>query len=169
MVWESVRGMADVIICLGHKLTKRTEKISILRVVRAVELYKTGRARKILFTGGRRRRTREAESHFMARLAVQMGVPAKAILIEDKSTSTLGNAHFCLYILREHHWTDAILVTDPFHMPRALFVFESTIEGVHFTGEPSEAHVKGVKALLKRFREWQYLLVDRMRGVRSKL
>ena len=72
---------------------------------RAAELYLEGIAPKILFTGGLGRNTEglfpEPEAVRFARVAMECGVPAEDILIEDKSTNTKENIEFTRQLLQE--------------------------------------------------------------------
>ena len=65
---------------------------------RAAELYHAGLAPKILFTGGLGRNTEgllpEPEAVRFAKVAVECGVPAEDIIIEDRSTNTKENILF---------------------------------------------------------------------------
>ena len=62
---------------------------------RAAELYHQGLAPKVLFTGGLGRNTEgllpEPEAVRFAKVAMECGVPAEDILMEDKSTNTREN------------------------------------------------------------------------------
>ena len=72
---------------------------------RAAQLYLEGIAPKILFTGGLGRNTEglfpEPEAVRFARVAMECGVPAEDILIEDKSTNTKENIEFTRCLLEE--------------------------------------------------------------------
>lgn len=86
---------ADVIVGFGNFNT------DIAR--RAAELYHQGCAPKILFTGGLGRNTEgllpEPEAVRFARVAMECGVPAEDILIEDRSTNTKENIDFTRKLL----------------------------------------------------------------------
>jgi len=73
--------------------------------VRAAQLYREGYAPKVLFTGGLGRNTEgllpEPEAVRFARVAMECGVPAEDILIEDKSTNTRENIEFTRALLEE--------------------------------------------------------------------
>ena len=88
---------ADVIVGFGNFNT------DIAR--RAAELYRQGLAPKVLFTGGLGRNTEglltEPEAVRFARVAMECGVPAEDILIEDKSTNTKENIEFTRRLLEE--------------------------------------------------------------------
>ena len=65
---------------------------------RAAELYHQGYASKVLFTGGLGRNTEgllpEPEAVRFGRVAMECGVPAEDILLEDKSANTKENIVF---------------------------------------------------------------------------
>lgn len=74
---------------------------------RAAQLYLDGFAPRILFTGGLGRNTEgllpEPEAVRFAWVALEMGVPAEDILIEDRSTNTAENILFTRQMLQEQH------------------------------------------------------------------
>jgi len=86
---------ADLIVGFGNFNT------DIAR--RAAELYHQGYAPKILFTGGLGRNTKslfpEPEAVRFAKVAVECGVPAENIILEDRSTNTKENIEFTREIL----------------------------------------------------------------------
>ena len=63
------------------------------------------------------------------------GVPAEAILIEDRSRSTEENALYSDEIMRAHGWKTALLVSDGYHLLRATWIFSN--EGIPFTTSPA--------------------------------
>ena len=72
---------------------------------RAAELYLQGYAPKILFTGGLGRNTEgllpEPEAMRFAKVAMECGVPAEDIILEDKSRNTKENIEFTRALLEE--------------------------------------------------------------------
>ncbi len=91
------------------------------RALTCVDLYKQGLAPQLAFTGGNSSHDAPATGQQMAQLAIDLGVPAAAIVIEDQSESTLQNALFTLNKLP--NTAGVILVTDKFHLPRSLASF----------------------------------------------
>ena len=61
----------------------------------------------------------------MADLAVSAGVPETAVVLEERSTRTCENAAECRNILSERSWSRGLLITDDYHMPRALYAFRA--------------------------------------------
>jgi len=94
------------------------------RVEQAVQLYKAGLSRHLVLSSGYVYSFREAD--VMRMVAIDQGVPADAIVLEQRSTNTHENVAFVHEILREHGWTSALLVSSSYHMRRALFVWHKT-------------------------------------------
>lgn len=74
---------------------------------RAAELYHQGYAPRILFTGGLGRNTTklftQPEALRFAQVAMECGVPEKAILLEDKSRNTRENIEFTRTLLESRN------------------------------------------------------------------
>ncbi|MDR3716466.1 MAG: YdcF family protein [Puia sp.] len=92
-------GKSDCILVLGSY---------DLRVAdRAADLYLEGWAPLLIFSGGLGRLTKlmwtEPEADQLARIALTRGVPAEAILVENRSTNTGENIQFTQALLREKH------------------------------------------------------------------
>jgi uncharacterized SAM-binding protein YcdF (DUF218 family) len=59
----------------------------------------------------------------MRQVALAAGVCADRIVLEDQATSTFWSAVYCARILRQHGWWSALIVSDRYHLPRAVFTF----------------------------------------------
>jgi uncharacterized SAM-binding protein YcdF (DUF218 family) len=94
----------------------------LARVDHAVSLYKNNYASKILMSGGNDEETNINEAEEMKKFAITAGVPAEDILIENKSTSTYENFAFSQKVLSNADLKSVIIVTDPYHSPRAELV-----------------------------------------------
>jgi uncharacterized SAM-binding protein YcdF (DUF218 family) len=90
------------------------------RVEYAVNLYKKGYAKTLIFSSGYMYRFKEPL--VMEALAVSLGVPQQEIILEDKATSTYEHILFSKKILLEHHWSRVIVVSSAYHMARVRFV-----------------------------------------------
>ena len=86
----------------------------------------------------------------MRQLAVEAGVPYTCILLEDQATSTLQSALQCTQLLRQHGWSTALIVTDRYHLRRALFVFRSL--GIQAIGSAPQGHLYS----RRRWKRWYY-------------
>jgi vancomycin permeability regulator SanA len=116
----------DVIVVLGAAVWPDGRPSPALqrRVMHAVDLLQQGSASYLLVTGGMGKYP-PAEAEVMQRLAVAHGIPTENILCEDQATSTFASALRCCDILRQRGWSRVLVVTDRYHLPRALFAFRS--------------------------------------------
>lgn len=64
------------------------------------------------------------ESYLMKKWLLKKGIDSNRIIIEDKSKDTVGNALFCLEILKKLKVKNAVIVTSASHIRRALTIFE---------------------------------------------
>ena len=96
------------------------------RVLHAAQLYRQGKAPRIILSGGRIdwQGAGRAESSDMAELLEFMGVPRSAMLEDGRSLNTRQNAEHVLEIVtQEQIQGPMLLVTSAFHMPRSLAIF----------------------------------------------
>lgn len=114
----------DVIVVLGAKPSPDGKGMPAMdrRVRHGVRLFHEGAANFLLMSGGRNGHS-TPEAVLMRALAVEEGVPEGSIALESVSTRTLENAFFSKAVMEERGWTRALVVTDRFHLPRALFAF----------------------------------------------
>jgi uncharacterized SAM-binding protein YcdF (DUF218 family) len=95
------------------------------RFTEACVLYKTGKIRKILISAGNLDRKKPKEADFLAKKMIELGIPAKDILIENNSRTTFENARFTKAKLDSLQFKPPyILITSAMHVPRAKSVFE---------------------------------------------
>ena len=64
-----------------------------------------------------------SEAIVMQTLALDLGVSADRIILEDRAANTFENAVFVGSIIHERNWRQVVVVTDSFHLPRALVIF----------------------------------------------
>jgi uncharacterized SAM-binding protein YcdF (DUF218 family) len=119
---------ADAIIILGASLRPDDSlpPLAEERVRAGVELYRRGLAPVICVTGGHCARGHEhtvAEAEGMARWVRAAGVPEAALRIDRKATTTQENAARAAELLFPEGRRRVWLVTQPFHLRRALFYF----------------------------------------------
>ncbi len=98
------------------------------RVEQAVELYKAGYAKNIIFSSGYMYIFKEPL--VMKALAVSLGVPAEAIILEDKARNTYQNVGFSERIMKDKGWNEILLVSSPYHMRRVSMVFKKIGSGI---------------------------------------
>jgi len=88
-----------------------------------VTLFHQGYAPFILCTGGVGRGGVSSEAAYCAQIAQNAGVPAAAIVLEERSHSTEENAIQAAAIMQERDWQTAVLVSDDYHLWRARWIF----------------------------------------------
>jgi uncharacterized SAM-binding protein YcdF (DUF218 family) len=91
------------------------------RAAHAAALWRAGRVDAVLGCGGIGAHG-PAEAAVIARLCRAEGVPAQALHVEDRSTTTRQNLTLALPILRAMGATQVVIVTDPWHAPRARLI-----------------------------------------------
>jgi len=104
------------------------------RVHTAVALARGGRVGYLLMTGGPVAHP-IPEAVTMAALAIKSGLAADRVVIEDRATNTIDNARLSAQIVAARGWRRLALVTDAYHLPRALYVFRRA--GLRVVGVPA--------------------------------
>ncbi len=104
------------------------------RVSMAVELYQAGFAPRMILVSGYVFAFRETE--VMRDLAVSLGVPRSAIVLEADATNTYEYVRQTHNILREGHWQRILMVSSPYHMRRAELVWASQAPDVDVVPTP---------------------------------
>ncbi len=108
---------ADAILVLGGDSL-------FWRTIEAVNLYKKGIAKHLIFTGCFRAVGLHNQDNpfVLKRKAVAMGVPSEAILLVTESLDTYGEIMLTRKIIARYHFNKVILVTSPFHQRRAYLL-----------------------------------------------
>lgn len=107
---------SDVIIAIsGGDTTARAEK--------AINLYRQNFAKNIIFSGAAADPSSPSNAKVMYDLAVKKGVPQSAIKLDETSENTRQNSENVAKILKENGWTNAILVSENYHLRRAYTNF----------------------------------------------
>ena len=165
------------IVVLGSGLLPNGSVTPLLahRVERGVEMWRRNPGSTLLMSGGQGTDEAQPESHAMRAYAESLGVPSKAILVEDKSTNTMENLRFSARLLEEkdagekdagtgNHPDRILVVTDDYHVFRALLITREL--GVPADGVGS--HVRLYFSLNALVREW-VAYVSLRRGFYTKL
>jgi SanA protein len=88
------------------------------RIQTAVELYKAGKVEKLLMSGDNSSLSYN-EPGAMQKYAIQLGVPENAIVLDYAGRRTYDTCYRAKYIFEV---TEAFLVTQDYHLPRALYI-----------------------------------------------
>lgn len=116
---------ADVIIVLGSQVRPGGQPGTSLarRAAHAASLYQQGYADYVLCSGGVGDYP-PSEARAACGRVMALGVPPEAIVYEEQAHSTEENAAFSAAIMRARGWRSAVLVTDSFHLLRAVWMFQ---------------------------------------------
>lgn len=99
------------------------------RITHALQLYREGKIKKILITGGQGLNpvNPQSEAEVLQRFLLMTGVPAEDVMIEDQSKNTRENAVFTKSFLEKKGIDvnqEFILITSAFHMKRSKACFD---------------------------------------------
>ena len=112
---------ADVAIVLGAAVYgDHPSPVFEERIKHGIFLYRTGKAERLLFTGGRGEGAAQPESLVAARYAVAHGIPPHAISAETLSRTTRENLVQGRRVMIANDMRTALIVSDPLHETRAL-------------------------------------------------
>jgi len=135
--------------------------VDYLRVQHAVGLYKAGAAPRLLMTGAG---VGGDNASSMKAIAAGMGVPAEAILVETRSTTTRQNLVFAAPIVRAQGWRRVALVTSTSHMARAERAARKAMPEVEWIAVPVEDAGPASRIYRQRLLEWAKLVGYLVRG-----
>lgn len=121
---DEAEWRATALVVLGAAVAPdgRPSPALARRIALAARLWHGGAARLVVASGGAGAHG-PSEARAIREALVAAGLPAEAVIEEDRSRSTWENALFSIAILRRLGLGRAILVTDRFHLPRALLSF----------------------------------------------
>ena len=127
---------ADTAIILGAAVRgAEPSPVFAERIRHGITLYKSGRVKYLLFTGGKGDGARWAESEVGRNMALAAGVPATAIFTEARSHTTLENITEAKRVMQREGLVDAIIVSDPLHLYRAGLMAKDN--GIIATSSPT--------------------------------
>lgn len=109
------------------------------RLMTSLELFKSGKADKILVSGGCGDiwLEKESEAIVVQDFLIKLGLDSSSIIAEPKSRNTYENAVFTKKLLDQiNPNAKCLLVTSAFHMPRAKRLFEK--QGINITAHPTD-------------------------------
>ena len=130
------RPRADAIVVLGAaQYNGRVSSILKARLEHAIDLYDSGVARYLIVTGGKANGDATTEAASARLYAIGRGVPASAILSEDRGRTTLESMRGTAALLRDHGLETAVFVSDRTHMLRVLRIARD--EGIAGFGSPT--------------------------------
>jgi uncharacterized SAM-binding protein YcdF (DUF218 family) len=90
------------------------------RINHGIDLYRKGKVRKLIFTGGQGNKGELTESAAARQYALKSGIPAHDIMIEEKSHTTYENILYAKQLADAQGVKHVLIVSDPLHMKRAM-------------------------------------------------
>lgn len=126
-----------VALVFGAGLTRDGRPTAVLydRVAAAVALYQSGKVDTLLMSGDNRVETYN-EPAAMRQAAIDLGVPSAAIVLDHAGRRTYDSCYRAKAIFGV---TDVVLVTQTFHLPRALFLCDQL--GLNAVGVSADLRV----------------------------
>lgn len=109
----------DAIVVLGAaQYDGRPSPVLKARLDHAINLYRSGFAPVLIFTGGVGVGDTVSEAEVSQRYATRAGVPQDRILLEGQGLSSEESMTTVAHLMRRRGMRTALLVSDPFHMLR---------------------------------------------------
>lgn len=116
---------ADAAIVLGAAAWgEKPSPVFRERINHALTLYQNERVEKLIFTGGTPKSGYSTEGAVARRFALRQGVPPQDILFETTSKDTYQNLANARWLMRKNGLKTVIIVSDPYHMARAMAMAE---------------------------------------------
>lgn len=130
-------NITDDLKCTTYGLVFGNSLLIKERVATAVLAYRTGRIKKVIFTGGvggvsNQNNETISEALRMKLLAVKTGIKEEDILIEEDSNNTFENVSNSLKLLPKNLHELAI-ITSEFHLKRCLGIFKKDYPQIAIT------------------------------------
>lgn len=114
---------ADVAIVLGAATDgKEVSTVFKERLNHGIELYKSGKVKAIIVTGGVGDGNDKSDAEVAEQYLLENGIPSEAILKEEESTITQENLDNAKKIMDDKKFKTALIVSDPLHMKRAMLL-----------------------------------------------
>lgn len=112
---------ADAAIVLGAAVwSQNVSPVFRERINHALDLYRRGKVRKIIFTGGQGNANEPTEAAAARAYAQANGIPVQDILVEQNSHTTFENIFNAKRVADTNNLKRVLLVSDPMHMRRAM-------------------------------------------------
>ncbi len=116
-------GPADAAVVLGAAVYGTAPSpVFEERIRHGVALYKAGKVRMLVMTGGLGPGDQATEAEAARLWSLAQGVPPEAIAVETRSRTTQENLAFAQPILAQHGLSTVLLVSDPLHMRRSVAI-----------------------------------------------
>lgn len=117
---------ADAAVVMGATVFRnRPSPVFRERINHAINLYRQGTVQYLIFTGGLAGNDELAESEAAREYAIAQGIPEEHIFIETESYNSCLNLIEAKHIMEENNLDRALIVSDPLHMRRTMWLAET--------------------------------------------
>jgi len=157
---QSFETKADVAVVLGAG-TSNGELSPVFRerINHSINLLKKGTVDYILLTGGIGEGEKVSDSSVGKQYALENGVTEHQILLEEESRITIRNICNAKKIMDENNLKSALIISDPYHMKRAMKMCEKI--GIEALPSPTPTTMYRTGKVKRRFlinQAWNYWL-----------
>ena len=115
------KASADCAIVLGAAAWHdKPSPVLRERLNHAIALFQENRVTSLILTGGYGTDAPFSESQVARDYCLEKGIPESALRIESESQTTLENLTEAKEIMASENWDRALVVSDPWHLKRAL-------------------------------------------------
>ena len=160
-----VNPQADTAIVLGASTTPSGPSLVYrARIDHAVDLYRQGAISTISLTGGMIKGQASSDAKIAQEYAHSAGVPMDDLLIEEQSKTTQQNLIYALELADEHNINSFIIVSDPFHLMRAMAMADDLGMKAIASGTPTSRYVSWPVKMKFALREAYYYLAYQIFG-----
>jgi uncharacterized SAM-binding protein YcdF (DUF218 family) len=155
---DDARPAAAIVVLGAAQYDGRPSPVLRARLDHAIDLFHRGFAERIIFTGGVGDHDTTSEAAVAQRYAIEHGVPARAILIENIGRSTSESIQQVAILMQAAPSRDVILVSDPFHMLRLAILAR------RYGLTPLASPTQTSPIALSRRESWKYILNESIKA-----
>ncbi len=153
---SKTKPQGEVAVILGTRVfvNGRVNQCLVARLEKGIQLLQQKRVRALIMTGGRDKINQPTQAQLMASLARYHGVAANVIWTENNSSDTWENIAFAKKIIQKHHWNKILIVSEPYHLPRAVMIAH------HFNLEVAPIGVTSSQCWQNKLSRWFFIIRD---------
>ena len=135
------RENADAAVVMGAAIWEADPSpVFRERLIHTVNLYKTGRIRKIILTGGVSEKDGFAEAEVGEKYFLENGVQPTDIFKETTSRTTFQNLENSVPIINENKFQSVLIVSHPLHLRRAVLMARKLGLDAYPSAAPTTRH-----------------------------
>jgi vancomycin permeability regulator SanA len=157
------KGSADIAVVLGNRVEADSSLSPVLegRVDKALLLYRQGRVRRIMVSGGRGlKASKVPEGMAMKRYLMQHGVPANRIVEDNDGENTYLTAVDYKKVNDSLHCSSVIVVSTFYHITRCKYIFRKLGIQHVYSASSDVFYANDLIGLLREFPAlYKYMLV----------